>query len=696
MNIGTYRSQTGNKLSRPSEDNSGKRSSRRSRSYWQYMLVVFLIVTSGSLPVFAGSENKQEPQDPLTDLEQAPETSAAADPCDLLIFEVSKFEISFRPQDHPGHPSLEELLNLEVELLRVEDGYAAPREGLPTVKIRLSDAGELPVNRFYASALFRVSQRIVEYINSLGIIVVYVPVCENDIEIYVDPVTQKTELTDLRTERQKKTARPATFTIYTGVVTGVRTVASGERIAKEKRIDNPRHERIKARSPIVPFDEETDERKDLVRKDMLDAYIFRLNRHPGRKVDIALSSAERAGEVALDYLITENKPWLVYAQMSNTGTEETDKWRERFGVMHNQVTGNDDIFTLDYITAGFDEAHSIIGSYDAPLFDLEGMRWRVFGTWGQFDASEVGFADEKFYSDEWSAGGELVKNIFQHDELFLDLFAGARWRSVSVENEISQLKGESDFFLPSAGLRLERFTGTARTFGQIEYEQNLPGMADTAKKGEELEALGRLYTDDDWSVLKWDFIHSFYLEPMLNRKAWKDIKTEKSSTLAHEMSVMFRGQYSFDHRLVPQAVGVAGGFYSVRGYPESLVNGDSTLIASAEYRFHLPRTFQIERQPGKLLGKAFRWAPQQLYSRPDWDLIFRTFIDFGRTDIVDREPSYENNQQLLGTGVGVELQFTRRINLRVDWGIALDEVQSGDENIKSGDSRIHFVGTVLF
>jgi hypothetical protein len=120
------------------------------------------------------------------------------------------------------------------------------------------------------------------------------------------------------------------------------------------------------------------------------------------------------------------------------------------------------------------------------------------------------------------------------------------------------------------------------------------------------------------------------------------------------------------------------------------------LIASTEYRFHLPKTFQIERQPRKLLGKPFRWAPQQLYSRPDWDLIFRTFIDFGRTDITDRESSYENNQQLMGTGLGVELQFTRRINLRVDWGVALDDVQSGDEDVKGGDSRIHFVGTVLF
>ena len=62
------------------------------------------------------------------------------------------------------------------------------------------------------------------------------------------------------------------------------------------------------------------ERNDLLRKNELDDYIFRLNRHPGRRVDLALSTGAEVGGVTLDYLVAENKSTYVYGQISNTGT----------------------------------------------------------------------------------------------------------------------------------------------------------------------------------------------------------------------------------------------------------------------------------------------------------------------------------------------------------------------------------------
>ena len=51
---------------------------------------------------------------------------------------------------------------------------------------------------------------------------------------------------------------------------------------------------------------------------------------------IAVSQSQVPGGVVLDYLVSEAKPWTVYAQASNTGTKETESWRERFGFIHNQ------------------------------------------------------------------------------------------------------------------------------------------------------------------------------------------------------------------------------------------------------------------------------------------------------------------------------------------------------------------------
>jgi hemolysin activation/secretion protein len=82
-----------------------------------------------------------------------------------------------------------------------------------------------------------------------------------------------------------------------------------------------------------------------------------------------------------------------------------------------------------------------------------------------------------------------------------------------------------------------------------------------------------------------------------------------------------------------------------------------------------------------------------VFGLPDWDLIFKGFLDVGRTFISDRL-SFEDDETLIGAGVGLELIYRRNLNLRVDWGFALEDVDSTDTD--AGSSRVHFVGTILF
>ena len=44
-------------------------------------------------------------------------------------------------------------------------------------------------------------------------------------------------------------------------------------------------------------------------------------------------------------------------------------------------------------------------------------------------------------------------------------------------------------------------------------------------------------------------------------------------------------------------------------------------------------------------------------------------MDVGRTDISDRL-SFEDNDTLVGVGIGFEFLFKRNLNVRVDWGFA--------------------------
>ena len=457
----------------------------------------------------------------------------------------------------------------------------------------------------------------------------------------------------------------------------------------EERSDHPTHEWILALSPVQPGGD-----RDLLRVEELNDYAFELSRHPGRRVDAELSPGSQPGTTKVVYRVAENKPWVVYGQYSNTGTESTTKNRQRFGFTHNQLLGRDDILRLDYITGDFDEVHGITASYDTP-FTLKAPQWRgrVFGGANQFDGTDVGFSLAGFEGRQWAAGGQIVHNTFQSGQLFLDVQGGVRWQWIEVQNKLLGTKGDSNFLLPNLGVVAKRNTSSSALQAGLNIEGNLGSLANT-ESGVDLDVLGRIDADDDFAILQWDGAYSFYLEPLLNHTAWLDPSTPGSSTLAHELAFGFKGQWAFDFRLVPNFQQVAGGLFTVRGYPQSAAAGDTVVIGSAEYRFHLARLFQPDPEPPELplMGK-FRARPQHIWGRPDWDLIFRAFFDGGYV-----HPSsglaFETSESLMGAGGGIELQFTRNLSVRFDAGVALSDLSDGTTEV--GDTEYYVVGTVLY
>lgn len=604
-------------------------------------------------------------------------------------YQIQGFELNYLYEGFEGQPPIDDLMNVGIDLVKSSDaGFVAWRPGIAPMRMTLNEIASRPTEPYSASGVQQVLVALRDYL-----------VDQNLIAVNVAPLDQS--------QLQQSIQQPQTISlvITTGVVSEVRTLAVGARIKPgPERVNHPLHARIREFSPVQP----TDPNRQLLRRDQIDDYVFFLGRHPGRRVDVAIAPGEplevESGVFApaanLDYLVTENRPWTIYGQASNTGTRNTGRWRQRFGLLHTQLTNNDDVLNIDYQTAGFSDVHTVSGYYDFRLSRSNRVRGRLYGHYGEFDASEVGFEDLRFTGDSWSIGGEVAANLYQRRQLFLDLFAGGRYMNTKVENfffDFPVTSGEEAFFLPYIGLRLERYTLKANTFASLMFEGQFGDVTNVDR--DELDALGRLFPDRDWVVMKWDAQHSFFLEPLINRAAWEDPETPKTSTLAHEIALSFRGQYAFEHRLIPQAMMVAGGFYSVRGYPESIVAGDSALIASAEYRFYLPRVLGIDPDPKSLFGydtrtgrQPFRWRPQHVYGRADWDLILRGFVDIGHTINTDRLP-FETDETLIGAGVGAELQVRRNLNVRVDWGVALREIE---DRYRSGRSRVHFVGTLLF
>lgn len=609
------------------------------------------------------------------------------------VFDVSRFIVQYRTP-HPDHPAIEELLDARVTLGVTDSGYVFPREGMPSVDIRVGDVMEGVSQKFHFTALVAVQRAVVESLRSSGLIAVWAQFDPE--ELAMDPATGQVE--DLRGGEHTTLQ----VIMWTGRIAEVRTLATGERLgsgsATRINPDDRVHLRIREQSPV--------QSGDLLWRDEIDDFVFRLNRHPGRRVDVAVAAAsgdaENLEQTGVDYLVSENKPWSVYFQLSNTGTKATDEWRQRFGFTNNQLTGNDDVLRLDYITSSFDAANAVTGSYEFPAF-AERLRGRVYGSYSEFNASDVGQAGAEFDGRTWVLGGELSWNFFQHGATFIDFFGGARWQNIRVNDRTVGETGKDDFFIPYLGARLERATDRDVTFAAVSLEGNVGDLADTSR--EPLNQVGRRQADDTWVVLKGDISHSFFLDPLfdLSVPSWRDRSdpSKRFRPLAHEIALSVRGQFAFDYRLIANEQDVAGGLYSVRGYDESIAAGDNVIIGSAEYRFHIPRIFGISDpgyfrdKPMGLFGPNFRWTPQSDYGVADWDLIARGFIDGART-VNNNKLVGENDLTLIGTGVGIELQWKRNVSLRLDWGFALHDVNDNGQTTEVGDNRVHFSMTVLY
>jgi hypothetical protein len=596
------------------------------------------------------------------------------------LYSVGEIELIYAVA-HPAHPSLALLYDADYGLGSAGDGYVGPRLGGEQVWFTLRELAAGPPIRIYASGLRELCEQIVAEFNALGLMGVFVAPHEQDI--------QTDSGHDLRPPGDSKLR----LVIYTGRVRGLRTFAAGSE-GTESRVNQAEHGRIRELSPVQSGTQTAD--GDLILRRELDDYLAYLNRHPGRRVDMNVTPAREPGGVYLDYLVAESKPWQLYAQIADTGTESTGEWRQRLGFVDYQLTGHDDVLHLDYVT-GADglapdpggDVQAVFGSYEFPLWSTRRTRVGLSGYWSDYDSTQFGFPEGSFTGSQWSLGTEFATNLWQREDLFVDALGGARWLEVEVEN--LGFHSSDQFFVPYLGARLERLRDTSEIALNLGFERSLGG-SDLSSSEDEFYGRGNL--DDDWSVVSWNFLVSFYLEPVLWPRSWRYSKTPEGSTLANELWFSAAGQNALGNRLIPQVQRTLGGLYTVRGYDQSLVVGDSVWYLQSEYRLHLPRLLHPGNPRMLPWIGAFRLRPERVYGRPDWDLILRAFFDVGRTAISDPEPG-EEDEALAGAGLGIELALYRFLSVRFDYGWALGDLEP-EFDVNSGDAEGYFSATVRY
>jgi hemolysin activation/secretion protein len=601
----------------------------------------------------------------------------AADPVPKLSYRVERLAIEYA-LPHPEQPPVSELLALEVEFTPVRGGYREPIPRNRIVKLRLD---QIPRGaRFFTSALVHIQRALLAEFERRGIggIIVTAP----DLEEGSGRDLRSVGATELR------------LRIWTARVARVTSFADGERYAGQsvsERTDHPAHARIRAGAPV-----QSEPGRDLLRAREIEDYALRLSRHPGRRVDAELSPGPETSSTDLTLRVAEVKPWWTYGEISNTGTQATTRLRERVGLTHTQLTGRDDILRFDYVTGNFDEVHALFASYELPTPGFERLRWRALGSYSRYDASELGFSESEFSGRQWETGLGARLGVFQYRETFLDLDAQFRWQHASVSSDLTGSNGNADFALARAGWRIERedLISALDLEGHLEF--NIPELTGSGGNRRAIGSLGRPNADAGFSVWRWSGSLSLFLEPVLNRSGFYDPATPLQHTLAHELWIAFRAQYS--HRVLPpQHEEVVGGFYTLRGYDESLIAGDRGASGTLEYRFHLPRALRPSPKPWRLpLVGDVRAVPAHALASPDWDLVLRAFADAAWSQAIDSPSVSKPDATLASVGAGLELQFLRHLNARLDVGVPLLEEKALAKAPDKYDPRLHFSLTLLY
>ena len=621
----------------------------------------------------------------VTDAPEVVEVAAVVEYFEGTSYGVTQLNLGYLIEP-PNAPDLSELRRTIITLGKMAfEGapggiYVPSEQSEDREEFRLDELPENGPVHFSATAIASVNKQIADALVARGLGSIIVAVEEEDIGFTTGEDLRAEGITVLR------------LTIFMPTIKELQSFATGERIPEDEATNNPAHERILRRSPV--------QADEAFWPEAVDDYVALLNRHPGRRVVAQLSPSHDQQQLYLDYQITESKPWIAYFEASNTGAKSVGHWQTRVGFIHLQPSNRDDILTADFVINTNANVRSFNTSYETPLW-TDRLRLTMDAGYTDYKASDSAGSSFVFDFDGKQARGRLnlSYNVYQYGEYFFDLFSSATFEYIETSEKVDEPGAEKDtgtenFLTTSVGLGVERKNPKLKLRARVSVDVGALNH-DTSEGSDFSENLGNEQVDEHPIVLRWDSRLSFFVDALLAEAS------DPTVTFAHEFVLKYRGQDVFDkYRLIPHYQQVAGGRETVRGYAQGLTAGDSAHVASFEYRFHVPRILKPRPDGIELpLVGDFAIAPRGPGERPDWDWVVKAFYDIGSVRQTDRIAEQEFDDVLQGVGVGTELFFKRNMQLRLDWGMGLDDARCNSAGICKVDKHeweINFGASIFY
>jgi len=401
------------------------------------------------------------------------------------------------------------------------------------------------------------------------------------------------------------------------------------------------------------------EEDEMVAADLLDQDLYWLNRNPFRQVDALFLPGKDPNTTDIELQVHDRFPLRTYTGIDNTGNDVTGNNRFFVGLDSGQLFKTDQRLSYQFVSStDFKRFYSHVLFYELPL------PWRhllqIYGGYGHVDASfrVPDIQGTKFHTKGWSMQTSLrydipLKPLYRLLHEFIWGFDFKRTNNnldlggppIISENNVNLAQFMVGYNL---GYDVAPVTLSFALEGYASPGEWIADQSDSDYQSLRPFSKNRYVYARSAFTLVWDFFEKWTFHQAV-RWQWASIN------------------------LLPSEEYGVGGYNTVRGYKERLVNGDNVFILNLEV--HTPKVSLLY----PLLGhKKF----QDTFE-------FLLFFDYGFQQV--KQPVYKQNKtnNLASVGPGIRYQVSPYLTLRVDWGFQLHHLT--DPSINPGPhQRLHF------
>jgi hemolysin activation/secretion protein len=364
-----------------------------------------------------------------------------------------------------------------------------------------------------------------------------------------------------------------------------------------------------------------------------------LNRNPFRRSELLFRKGETTGETDIILKTTDRFPFRPYIAYDNWGTDLTGNHRLQAGFSWGNAFGLDQILSYQYSVAPDPKsfmAHA--ASWSIPL------PWRnVLEFYGSYAQSQPEEADVDFDAKSLQLGALYTIPLPSLQGMKHDLSVGLEFK----QSNNNLLFGGTNIFASDSEIFQFRLSYLARQFDT---------SGTTTAQASMYYSPGGVTPDNTDSAFEQEraFAEATYFYGRLT--------LQRTQKLPWKLSLVATaaGQLSTDNLLASEQFSL-GGATTVRGYEESIANGDRGWLGSIE----------IYSPPIYVLKRVWSDAPED-------ELKFLVFLDAGSVVSVHRLPGEPAHRSLAGVGAGLRYRINTRLSVRFDYGWSLRDIPDFD------------------